>query len=298
MKYGRRAPTNAPALKLSTVLKSVQIPTHPAIADYGSVINDWQMLGNDQYGDCVAVTWANNRYLVTKYLADTPVYPDYDKVIEFYKTQNPNFPADDAGMVIQDALDYLRKNGGPDGVKAVAFAKVDTSNIEEVRAAAAIFGSIWYGINVTAANEQEFDRGQAWDVVSHSQILGGHGIAGVGYDPDVRFVTWGEETEFTDRFVTSNQMEEAWVVIYPEHFGTKAFMEGVDLNALKAAFKSITGEDLPTPDDPTPTPDPGAASFQVTDTVAQTHITNSAKRAKLTVEQWMNHHFDKYFDID
>ena len=50
------------------------------------------MLGNDQYGDCVAVTWANLRRLVTALLTGNPVYPDLAQVEALYKTQNPEFP--------------------------------------------------------------------------------------------------------------------------------------------------------------------------------------------------------------
>ena len=46
-KYGRRAPKNAPALKLGPLLTGI-IPAHPAAADYLAKLGGgWQMLGND-----------------------------------------------------------------------------------------------------------------------------------------------------------------------------------------------------------------------------------------------------------
>lgn len=311
-KYGRKPPKNAPALKLGRFLKSTAIPDHPATVDYGTKITDWKMLGNDQYGDCVAVAWANNRYLVSTYLDTKAEYPTQDQVYAFYKTQNPNFPNQDEGMEIQTALEYLQKTGGPDGVKAVAFAKLDVTNIDEIRAAVAIFGSVIYGITVTSANETEFDKNQPWDYVRNSQNLGGHGIAGTGYTPDVRFVTWAEETEFTDAFI-QHQMEEAWVVIYPEHLGAKAFEAGIDVTQLAADFKELTGKDLPVPTPtptpeptpaPAPTPVPGAAPFlDSLDPVVAQHIRNAMKRAELNPDNpndviaWFNHRFDVYFKI-
>ena len=118
------------------------------------------MLGNDQYGDCVAVTWSNIRRLVTAVLS-TEKYPPLAEVYAFYATQNPGFPQQDNGMDIQTALEYLVKTGGPDGVKAVGFAKVDYTNADEVKAAIAIFGSVWTGINVQEAQQAQFSCGPA-----------------------------------------------------------------------------------------------------------------------------------------
>ena len=169
------------------------------------------MLGNDVAGDCNAVTWANMRRLVTATLT-TENYPSQAQVWQFYQTQNPGFDPngtsetdgpgsqDDQGMDIQTGLEYLHANGGPDGVKAVAFAKVDHTNLDEVKAALAIFGGLWLGIQVLAANQKEFGEGQAWTDVARSPIDGGHAILGGGYDTtgDVKFITWAQETEFAE----------------------------------------------------------------------------------------------------
>jgi hypothetical protein len=237
------------------------IPDHPPSEDYLNKLQDWQMLGNDQYGDCVAVTWANMRRLVSAVLAEEN-YPGMDQVIALYKTQNPNFPTQDDGMDIQTCLEYLHHNGGPDGTKVIAFARVNYSNLEEVKAALAIFGCLWLGINVQQANMTEFHRGQPWDYIPGSANDGGHSVIGGGYmsiaSNDVRFVTWGQETGFTDNF-WNKQVEEVWAVIWPEQLGTAEFQEGIDLNKLAADYKALTGSDLlvtPAPQPPTPTPEP------------------------------------------
>jgi hypothetical protein len=294
-RLGRKPPVDKPRLKLASFLKAGAVPDHPSTVDYGAAINDWQMLGNDRWGDCVAVTWANNRYLTTEYLGQ-PYYPTLPQVLDFYKTQNPGFPNEDEGMVIQLALETLQRQGGPDGVKAVAFAEVDHTNLDEMRAAVAIFGGLWYGVDVTQANEDEFPS-QPWDYVRNSPVLGGHAIVGTGYDPRLRFVTWAEETEFTDAFV-QHQLEEAWAVIWPEHLGSRQFQQGVNLEQLAADYKSLTGRDLPIPE-PTPTPqpppDPGAAPFLDCPPELAARIVRSATRAHLTVPEWLRHHFEVYF---
>ena len=65
-------------------------------------------------------------------------------------------------MDVQTGLEYLHANGGPDGVRAVAFAKVDHTNLDEVKAAIAIFGSLWLGVLVLDANQTEFSDGKPW----------------------------------------------------------------------------------------------------------------------------------------
>ena len=220
--------------------------------------------------NCVAVTWANVRRLVTYTLTAKENYPTLDQVLAFYKTQNPGFPAEDNGMDIQTALEDLVANGGPDGVKALGFAKVDYTNPAEITAAIAIFGSVWTGINVLAANQTEFGNGQAWDYVVGSPVDGGHSVIVGGYGPpstgalsgDERFITWAQETSFTDSFWT-HQVEEAWVVIWPEMLTDPDFLAGVDIATFAGDYLAITGKAfpvvVPTPTPaPTPTPTPPA----------------------------------------
>ena len=265
-KYGRRFPKRAPALRLGPLLTGV-VPAHPAAEDYLAALHGgWDMLGNDQYGDCVAVTWANVRRLVTSTLTPHGSYPGLDEVIALYKTQNPGFPAQDDGMDIQTALEHLASTGGPDGVKAVAFAQVDHANADEVKAALAIFGYVWTGINVLDVNMQQFDAGQPWDYDPSSPVDGGHSVITGGYGPagagalggDERFITWAAETSFTDPF-WSHQVEEAWVVIWPEHLGSETFLAGVNVAQLAADYQEITGRPLPLPPAPQPPAPPQPA---------------------------------------
>jgi hypothetical protein len=279
-KCGLRAPSNKPAIRFGDILRAgATIPPHPDREDYLAALSDWQMLGNDQAGDCVAVTWANFRRLVTAVLGARENYPTQDAVWQIYRTQNPGFDpqgtadtngpgsAYDQGMDIQTLLEYLVKHGGPDGVKAVAFAKVDYTNLDELKAADAIFGGVWSGIEVTDVNEQEFSEGKPWDYDNHGEILGGHSVLIGGYTPQQRFITWAAETEFTDAFV-KNQVEEAWIVVWPEHLGTKQFEAGIDQAALAAAYQELTGRSFPvqpTPPAPQPTPTPGPSPADTVD---------------------------------
>ena len=272
---GRRPPKRAPVLRLGPLLTGV-VPAHPVAADYLARLGGrWQMLGNDQAGNCVAVTWANVRRLVTTSLTSQGYYPTQDEVWAVYKTQNPGFdpsgtadtngpgsPADQ-GMDIQTLLELLTATGGPDGVKAVAFAAVNIHDPDEVKAAVAIFGSVWTGVNVLQVNPQQFDEGLPWDYDPSSPVEGGHSVITGGYGTpgagplggDERFITWAAETSFTDAF-WANLAEEAYAVIWPEHLGSKAFVEGVNVAQLAADYQEITGRVLPLPAPPPVPPSP------------------------------------------
>lgn len=281
LKLGRRSPKNAPAILFANILRAV--PDHPISEDYLSILSDWQMLGNDMVGDCVAVAWANMRRFMSVELSSKEDYPDQQEVYDIYKTQNPGFPLQDDGMDVQTLLEYLVKSGGPDGVKPVAFAKVDYSNLDEVKAALSIFGGILIGVNVQKENKADFAAGKPWDYHVGGTSEGGHCVLAGGYLSqsinDVRFITWAKETSFTDNF-WAHMAEEAWVVIWPENLGTKQFVQGIDLQVLADDYKALTGKDLPVPNptpisnpppvptpvtpSPTPSPNPGclAAIFQ------------------------------------
>jgi hypothetical protein len=272
-KLGRRAPKRARALKLANYLTGV-LPTVPANADYLAALGGgWEMLGNDAAGDCVAVTWANTRRLVSTALG-TANYPTQAQVWKIYQTQNPKFNPNggastgpgsqyDNGMDIQTLLEWLTQTAGPDGVKALGFAAVDYANPAEVKAAIALFGSVWTGINVQSQNQTQFSEGQPWDWSYDGQVEGGHSIITGGYGTpgsgalggDERFITWAQETSFTDNF-WKDGVDECWAVIWPEHLGSKEFLAGVDMTALAADYQEITGKPFPASVNPAPSPFP------------------------------------------
>jgi hypothetical protein len=247
---GCRPPKGAPALQLRDYL--AEAPASPPAVDYLAAMGGgWQMLGNDAHGDCVAVTWANTRRLVSSTLG-VPCYPALAQVMAFYATQNPG--GSDNGMDIQTALEYLVATGGPDGVKALGFAAVDHANLAEVRAAIAIFGSVWTGVSVLDANQAQFGQGLPWDYAPAGQVVGGHSVITGGYGApgagalggDARFITWAQETSFTDLF-WANEVSQCWAVIWPEHLGSREFTAGMDLAAFAADYTQITGEPFPAP---------------------------------------------------
>ena len=72
-------------------------------------------------------------------------------------------------------------------------------------------------------------------------ITGGYGSPA---GPDTRFITWAQETAFTGGFWT-HQVEEAWIVVWPEHLGAESFLAGVNLGTLAADYTLLTGKQAP-----------------------------------------------------
>lgn len=293
-KLGRRSPKNAPALRLATILTGV-VPAHPAVADHLGQVVDWQMLGNDRYGDCGPVSVANSRAVVTRYLTGVERYPTLADVLDLYRRSgNPDFDpvtgAGDNGVDMQTMCEAVAA-GGIAGVTAVAFAKVDVTSLDEVRAAISIFGYLLLGADLQVSQQrQTADR--LWDYAP-SGTWGGHAVLAGRYTsatagPDVGVVTWAEVVDTTDRFWT-HQVEEAWVVVWPEHLGTAAFQEGVDLTAFANAYRSLTGRvlPLPAPTPPTSADATFAAALRQGDWVDRRHSRDN-RRVATAARAWLD----------
>lgn len=275
---GRRPPKRAPAIRASRILTGV-VPAHPSSADHFSRVSDWGLYGNDRYGVCGPTSLANQRKLTSLYLTGLEKSPTQDDVFDLYRRSgNPRFDpatgADDNGVDMQTMLEAALE-GGIGGDKPLAFAAVDHTNLEEIRAAVAVFGSVLYGVNLETAQQDQTDAG-VWDY-RRSGEWGGHAVLGGRYSDlsddaadRTGVVTWAELVDMTDSFM-AHQLEEVWVVIWPEHLGSRAFLEGVDQQALARDYEALTGrpfplEPAPTPVPPEPSPAPvGSADADLAD---------------------------------
>lgn len=266
--YGVRAPKVAARLDLTPLLTGV-VPAHPAQADYLAALHGWLMLGNDIAGDCEAARWAHWHRLLSAALTGVEVYPSQDQVWALYKTQNPNFDPNggadtngpgssaDGGMDTQTLLEYLHARG-----EVVCFGTIDHNNEPAIDAALAIFGGLWFDVEVMDANQDDFQAGRPWDWHASSPVDGYHAVLAGGYatDPNTsaRFITWGEETALTDAY-REHAVQRIWVPITEMHLGTRAFMEGVNVTALTDAYTALTGQPFPVQPGPGPAPVPPPA---------------------------------------
>lgn len=259
---GRRPPTNKPALMLGPLLTGV-LPAHSAAADHFAKVPTWILGGNDKYGVCGPVAVANQRLLVTTYLTGVPEIASQADIFDLYRrsgnpTFDPNDPGGpgDGGVDMQTMLEAVVATG-IGGKKALAFAKVDVTSLDEVEAAVDIFGSDLLGVTLDVSQNAQTDTGQ-WDNVPNDAVWGGHAVLDGRYSdaPDVGgVVTWALIVNFTDAF-EAHQIDEAWVVIWPEHLTSATFLAGVDLATLAADYTALTGRPFPAPMPPSPAPPP------------------------------------------
>ena len=261
-KLGRRPPKNHPCLRLGSYLTHA-VPAHPAASDHFGRVTDWGLYDNDRYGDCGPAAVGNTRKIITTYLAGREQSPSQADVFDLYRRSgNPDFdPVSDTGddgVDMQTMCEALT-TGGIGGTKALGFAQVDVTNPDETRAAIAIFGSVLLGVNLTQAQQSQTDYG-LWDYKKNSPDWGGHAVVAgsftsASHGPDVYVISWGQPVGVTDAF-WQHQVEEAWVLIWPEHTSTTQFMQGIDRAALAADYQELTGRTLPIPTDPGPVPQP------------------------------------------
>jgi hypothetical protein len=297
-KLGRRPPSNAPALRFAQFWTGVT-PARPAAADFLGQ-REFGLYRNDEFGDCGPTSVANF-YRLVSYVAGHYYEPTQDEVFDLYRRSgNPNFNpetgADDNGVIMQDMLNALLESG-IGGRKPIAFAKIDPSNDDQLEAAVAIFGGVLWGVDLETAQQHQTDLGY-WDY-SRSGEWGGHAILCGAYANDQQdVISWGKRIRTLDAF-RRHQLEEVWVVIWPEHLEHPNFQEGVNIAALADAYKQLTGKTLPLPVTPPVTPPGGggAGSPSFLDEAVATRVERAAKRLHMTPEQWINRHLKVYFGI-
>ena len=256
-KLGLKPPNQRKLMKAIPFSKIMTgVPQHPLVEDHYSSVNQaFQLYENDKYGDCGPTGVGNQRGLITTYLSGAAKFPTQADVLDLYSRAttpsfNPVTGENDNGVVLQELCEELVR-GGIGGVKALAFARVNLFNLEEAAAAVSIFGSLLLGVNLEEAQQDQTASG-VWDYKWNSGEWGGHCVLGCGYDETNiknatgNNVTWAQVVKMTLAFM-KHQMSEAWVVIWPENLGTKQFQDGINVDALKSAFKAITGNNLVIP---------------------------------------------------
>lgn len=279
---GRRPPIpTKPRMKLRPYTRAAAAP--PPAVDWYSGIADFPMYGNDSWGDCVEAEQGHHEQVFSFYgshklvtVPDQAVIDAYSEIAGFDPNagppgQNPT----DQGTLIQDAMSWWRKTG-IGGHKIAAFAEVEVSDMTEVKTALAAFGPLSIGMNFPASAMDQFDSGQAWDVVRHTTMEGGHCVALVGYDSHYLYVvTWGAVQKMTPAF-WAKYVEEAWAPISQEWVDASTGLDpaGVDLVGLGEEFTSLTGEPSPfrpgpdpAPPAPAPVPDVDPADVALADAV-------------------------------
>jgi hypothetical protein len=217
------------------------LPSIPAARDWTGTLTAWQMLGNDAVGDCTCASAGHCEMLWTND-AGTLFIPSTDQILADYSAitgYNPANPDSDQGADELSVLKYWRKNGIA-GRKISAFVKVDMTNLDEVRAAIALFGAVYAGVQLPSNALDAFNAGQPWADVSDTNIEGGHAIPLVAYDADgFTCITWGAKQQMTNEWALKFA-DEGYVILSPDWIsGGGSAPSGFDLVALQADLKSL-----------------------------------------------------------
>jgi hypothetical protein len=213
-KLGKLAPKRPEGLHMFAYYQTSPLPAAPESVAVPAVEN-WQMLGNDQYGDCTFAGIVHAMMATAAAEQETETFPTADEVVNAYLTYTNG---QDAGAVEADLLAYW-KNTGIFGKNIPAYAPTDHADFDELKSVIATFGLAYIGIQVPTLAQQQFAEGQPW-ALSHTpadnQIEGGHCIILVGYDNDyVECITWGKVQEITWEWLRA-YIEESWAIITPE----------------------------------------------------------------------------------
>lgn len=268
-RLGKQPPIRKQALMLADVLTGA-VPATPAAADHFGKVPGWELGRNDQFGTCGPTSVANSLRLTTLGLTGHMVAVSFEDIADLYRRSgNPGFDPnksesdptqDDNGVVMQTMLEALL-SGGIGGHRPLAFAKIAPGDMDTLDKAIAIFGGVALGLTLDVAQQRQ----QVWSNVPGSPPWGGHAVLSGRYsDPDgdtadrTGIVTWAEVVDMDRGFVRA-QEDEAWVIIWPEHLGSQAFLEGVDVKALASAYEGLTGRTFPVPPEPAPVPEPTPA---------------------------------------
>ena len=294
-RLGRRRPDPARAsrtLKVRDYLPRSLYP--PQSVDHFSKVTDWGMYGNDTWGDCGPTGVANSRKLITAYLAGTEQSPSQEDVYSLYALQNPGFSQDtsqpggpqDQGVDLQTMCEQLISHG-IGSTKALGFASVNVNDLDEIRECITLFGCVLLGVDLENAQQDQTDDGGPWTYKASAE-WGGHCVMTGRFTPELTdVITWAEVIGMTGSFDKA-QLDEGFVVIWPEHLDLPGFTEHVDLKQLAEDYKALTGRTFPVstpatnpPGDVPPQADPQAGSL-VTD--VETDVKDVAADAKTDLD--------------
>lgn len=264
VKLGRNSPTPdmvSKALPLGQYVKRYGGKPPPAKVDWYTKASKalGEMLGNDQYGNCVVVAelhgigaWSANEPGGKEVVATTQ-----EAVAQYKAICGPG----DNGCYIPRVLDHFRDNGlvaNGKRRKIDGYVRVNPRDQLLVKIALHLFGGLHLGINWPRDWMSDARPGGVLRPTT-SPIIGGHAVRAVGYDDTGLMIsTWGIlchlswEALSDPRFVDENYaaLGDDWY----DEMGATAAGAGVNVTKLRDDLRVIAGGG--TPDIPNDEPEP------------------------------------------
>jgi len=239
IKLGKKAPRiDKRTLKLAKYLKG-GLPAAPAEVSWiTKVPQPWNMFLNDKLGDCVLAA-CGHMIMQWSFFAGSPFVPSDDQILTAYEAvggYDPGNPNTDNGADMLTALNYWRQTGVA-GHKILAFASVDWTNRDEMRAAIQIFGNVYLGVQLPLSAQGKplwtVADGGIYTSGGEPGSWGGHCIPVMAESPETdSVITWGGITKMSHNFLT-DYADEAFAVLSPEWLAANGQSpSGLDLDQL------------------------------------------------------------------
>ncbi len=254
-KLGRRAPKNAPALRIENYIR--QLPDVPVAANHFAGVK-FGLDDNDKFGVCGPTGFDNNGRLISAGLTGKAKAMTQAQVFDLYRASgNPDFDpetgADDNGVDLQTMLEAALAGAVPSDLRPVCFGRITAHRDDKIDAAVAIFGGVLHGSMLQTSQQAQTEaKPPVWDFSAPHQPWGGHCTMNGRYqgnlteEPQGGEISWTLDVTTTRRF-RQHQLQECWVVVFPWHLEHPAFLEGVDVNALRTDYEALTGRTLKIP---------------------------------------------------
>lgn len=262
-------------------------PAPAASPDYVTAVmhqspNGWLMDGNDQWGDCTCASTAHQKMLRTAN-AGSIVIPSMTDVMYLYAVMNgysgsaTDLAAIEAYCTANDngadelSLEQYLEHTGWMGNKLAGFANLDPANLDQLKWGVCVFGATRLGVNLPTSAMDQFDAGQAWDVVTGATLDGGHDVPIVKYDAQYAYVvTWGQLQPVTYAFLAAKYadgtpyVEEAHVELDAEWIEQSGKCpDGLNMAQLVADLTAIVSPTPPPVPTPPPAPKPTMSKYQL-----------------------------------
>ena len=203
---GKNAPViDDRTITLKSIIKKGLAPPPAKFSIWSSPLTPQpQMLGNNQYGDCVEAAITNQQIADEVAYGQTVIPVTTANVLSFYhKIAGPGDP----GTNYLAAMNYWRKTGLVVGqnqlckkstaqtFKIDAFASVNWQNVTLVKQAIMLLNGLQVGVQLPQSAEDQYRARQPWTIISGSPIIGGHGLFFGSWDDAAQMfecITWGK----------------------------------------------------------------------------------------------------------
>ncbi|MFF8916780.1 hypothetical protein ACF08M_26520 [Streptomyces sp. NPDC015032] len=223
------------------------LPPAPIAKSWTDKVQDWEALGNIQYGDCVEAAALHLEQNWSAYEGPAEFEPNEKEALDAYTAIagfSPSDPSTDQGTNMLQALVYWR-NQGIGGNKIFAFAACEPGNTEHIRDAIALFGGAYIGLALPDTAKQQ----NVWMVPPGGPVgegapnsWGGHCVPVIGYTPTQLFcVTWGQLHAMTWQFFQT-YCDEAYAVLSGQWTDpSRPDPDGFTLDQLRQDLAAIPG---------------------------------------------------------